>query len=104
MTAVRSSYAWKIARKKALRGATHCAICGRLLDFDAPARSKWAPSVDHVHALVVGGDPFAQTNLRPAHVGCNSSLGAVVGNRRRRRRRDVVRAMRPEIEQRARWW
>lgn len=82
---LRSSPAWKRARAIKLRGATHCEICGQPLDFDAGPRSRWAPSVDHVDALVLGGAAFAQENLRAAHLGCNSSLGAILGNRSRRR-------------------
>src|ERR1700722_8993111 len=71
---LRSSPRWKRARKIALRGATHCSVCRRPLDFDAPPRSRWAPSVDHIRELALGGDPFAQENLRPVHYGCNASL------------------------------
>jgi 5-methylcytosine-specific restriction endonuclease McrA len=82
---IRSSRRWKRAREIALRGASHCQICGRPLDFSAPARSKWSPSVDHIIALARGGEPFAQSNLRVLHLGCNSRLGAVMGNRNRGR-------------------
>jgi 5-methylcytosine-specific restriction endonuclease McrA len=78
---LRSSPRWKRARLVALRGATHCAECLRPLDFDAPPRSRWAPSVDHIRALALGGDPFAPSNLRVVHYGCNARLGAVIGNR-----------------------
>jgi 5-methylcytosine-specific restriction endonuclease McrA len=83
---------WK-ARKIVLEGATHCAICRRPLDFNAPPRSRWAPSVDHIIPLAtlkhyepaerrrLATDP---ANMRPAHVTCNSSRGARSGNASRR--------------------
>lgn len=89
----RSSYAWKQVRAKVLDGARACHLCGGELDFDAPARSRLAPSVDHVLSLKAMRDLDPETrkrlmfdpeNLRPAHYGCNSSRGA-------RRRRSAVR-------------
>jgi 5-methylcytosine-specific restriction endonuclease McrA len=96
----RNTRKWRRAREIALMGATHCAVCGGPLDFAAPSRSKWAPSVDHIVALAVGGDPFDQSNLRVTHYGCNSSLGASLGNRRRPRVASPV-VQRPR---RATWW
>ena len=93
---VRDSYAWKQARKRALRGATHCTICGGALDFDAPARSRWSPSVDHIRALALGGAPFDPSNLRVAHYGCNSSRGKGRG------RRSGIAV--PALQKRANWW
>jgi hypothetical protein len=83
-------------REKVLSDATHCSICGGLLDFDAPARSKWSPSVDHVDPLALGGDPFALSNLRASHLGCNASRG--VG------RRPARRKPAPNPVQRANWF
>jgi 5-methylcytosine-specific restriction endonuclease McrA len=116
---IRDTYAWKKARKTALLGATHCQICWEPLDFDAPPRSRWSPSVDHIVALALGGAPFAQSNLRVVHAFCNSSAGATLGNRMRPRapsrpgrrssgRRARARAINPveylEPVERARWW
>ena len=78
---LRSSPRWKRVRKIVLRGATHCALCHRPLDFDAVPRSRWSPSVDHIVPLALGGDPFALSNLRAVHYRCNTSLGAAIGNR-----------------------
>lgn len=94
---VRDTAAWRRARTRALRGATHCAECGRELDFAAPPRSRWAPSVDHVRPLALGGEPFAQANLRVLHVGCNARLGGRLGARLRRR------VVAPGVR-RADWW
>ena len=80
----RGTAAWKRARKIALRGATHCGICGGWLDFNAPSGSKWAPSVDHVlplSGLDLGtheGRMMAtnQAWLQVTHLGCNARRGA----------------------------
>ena len=80
----RGTAAWKRARKIALRGATHCAICGGQLDFRASPRSKWAPSVDHVLPLsgfdlgTHEGRMMAtnQAWLQVTHLGCNARRGA----------------------------
>jgi 5-methylcytosine-specific restriction endonuclease McrA len=64
-----------------LDGADVCAICGRPLDPEAPARSRWASSVDHIAPLKAmrGLDAAEQrqlaldpANLRAVHVGCNT--------------------------------
>jgi len=106
---LRSSPKWKRARKIALRGASHCSICGRPLDFHAPARSKWAPSVDHVTPLVSGGAAFDLSNLRVCHYGCNARLGAPLGNRSakravRRKRADWRRYVATGAPLRRDWW
>ena len=80
----RTGWAWVNARKRVLAGARVCHLCGLDLDFDAPPRTKWAPSVDHIISINqtrhmdeasrarLALDP---TNLRPAHFGCNSRRG-----------------------------
>jgi 5-methylcytosine-specific restriction endonuclease McrA len=81
----RSGAAWEAARKQVLANASGCWLCGKPLDFDAPPRSRWAPSVDHVLPLKAMRhlDPVDQrrlaldpSNLRPCHYGCNSGRGA----------------------------
>lgn len=42
-----------------------------------------AEVVDHVVPIVAGGDPFDLENLRAACRPCNSTLGGIVGQRRR---------------------
>src|ERR1017187_9091751 len=39
---------WRNTRRRGVAGAQSCAICAKPLDWDAPPRSRWAPSVDHV--------------------------------------------------------
>jgi hypothetical protein len=71
---------WKELRAKLIREAERCAepcsICGAAIDYDAPARSKYSASIDHIHPLKRGGAPYARANLRLTHYGCNASRGA----------------------------
>jgi 5-methylcytosine-specific restriction endonuclease McrA len=80
----RDDGAWKRIRKKVLAGASVCHICGLRLIFDAPPRSRWSPSVDHIVPLssTLNMDPaerhrlaLDESNLRPVHYGCNSARG-----------------------------
>jgi hypothetical protein len=71
----RSSAAWKQLRARLVAQATHCAVCGVWLDKDAPPRSRWRPSVDHI--LPLADFPhlaYDVGNLRVVHSGCNSRL------------------------------
>jgi len=81
----RSGSAWERARAEVLANSTVCWLCGGRLDFEAPPRSKWSPSVDHVLPIraLRGLDPETQrlwaldpSNLRAAHYGHNSARGA----------------------------
>lgn len=69
---------WKGIRKRMVAAATSCAICGYALDHRGPARSRWRPSVDHILPIAHGGEPYAASNLRVVHHGCNSRAGAQV--------------------------
>jgi 5-methylcytosine-specific restriction endonuclease McrA len=89
----RTGVAWRRVCERVLKGATVCHICGGDLDFDAPPRSRWSPSVDHILPLraMRGLDMESQrrmaldpANLRPAHYGCNSGRGARVSKGPRR--------------------
>ena len=79
----RSTYKWKQLRARICATATHCAICTRPLHHDAPPRTRWSPSLDHILPLQNGGPPYDVANLRVVHFGCNSSRGATQGNRAR---------------------
>lgn len=75
----RASRRWRRLSAQILAGSTHCWLCHHPLDFGAPPRTRWAPSVDHIQSLEDGGDPFDPQNLRAAHYGCNSAKGARSG-------------------------
>ncbi|RDI12041.1 HNH endonuclease [Rhodococcus sp. AG1013] len=62
-----------------------CCICGGWIDLLAPPRSSRSWSLEHVIPRSMGGDPFDENNCRPAHLGCNSSAGATLGNQQRGR-------------------
>ena len=79
----RWTYQYKVIRRRLFATATTCALCGYLLDRDAPPRSRWAPSIDHIIPIAEGGLPFEPTNLRVVHYGENASRGATQGNRAR---------------------
>jgi hypothetical protein len=82
----RRTYRWQQLRDRLVRNATTCAICGYPLQ-DAPPRSRYSPSVDHIVPVALGGAPFALDNLRVIHYGCNSIRGNRQPKLRRRRRR-----------------
>jgi 5-methylcytosine-specific restriction endonuclease McrA len=53
-----------------------CELCGAPIDFEAPPRTRRAPSVDHVVPLHAGGAELPPLDeLRLAHVACNSRRG-----------------------------
>jgi len=75
---------WRNVRARVLEGAQVCHLCGGPLDYDAPPRSRFAPSVDHVLPLRsvrhLDADTFDRLrlhpeHLRPVHFGCNASRG-----------------------------
>jgi 5-methylcytosine-specific restriction endonuclease McrA len=81
----RHSYEYQQLAKRLCRSASECAICGRVLLHDAPPRSPWSPSLDHLMPVAFGGTN-ALENLRVVHVSCNSRRGARQPRLRRRRR------------------
>ena len=70
-----TEHAYRKARKEWLEHQTECVHCGLPLDFDAPPRSRWSPTVDHIIPVSLGGDPKDQTMWQPSHHGCNSARG-----------------------------
>jgi hypothetical protein len=79
-----SQWAWTKASKELKRQAraddAPCFLCGKRIDYDAPMRSPWSFTADHVVSLESGGPLVPeQGGLRPAHRRCNSRRGS--GNR-----------------------
>jgi 5-methylcytosine-specific restriction endonuclease McrA len=68
----RGSQAMRTLRAEVLRTATLCAICGEPLDRSPDAPRSRQPSVDHIIPTSMGGALLDPTNLRAAHIGCNS--------------------------------
>jgi 5-methylcytosine-specific restriction endonuclease McrA len=82
----RDGKAWRQVRAEVLAVATNCGICHQRIDFDAPPRSRWSPSVDHIVSLhdTTDLDPaerrrlaLDRRNLRAVHYSCNSRRGAM---------------------------
>jgi hypothetical protein len=78
-------YAYQQVRKRLIAQAQVCAICGKPLDPNAPPRSRWSTSVDHVLPLKFSRslpDELRDSyrldpqHLRVTHLGCNSRRGA----------------------------
>jgi 5-methylcytosine-specific restriction endonuclease McrA len=59
-----------------------CALCGHPIDYDAPPRTRWSFSLEHVVSLAHGGSLLDPANVTAAHYGCNSRRG---GRTRRHR-------------------
>jgi hypothetical protein len=77
-------YAYRQVRERILRDAQVCYLCAGELDFDAPPRSRWAPTIDHVLPVSALRNLDSRTarrlaidpsGLRPAHYGCNAARG-----------------------------
>jgi 5-methylcytosine-specific restriction endonuclease McrA len=90
---------WEQARAGVLATAATCAICGRPLVPDAPPRSPWSTSVDHIisrqsaRRLDLETQRFLAldpSNLQPVHSRCNS----LKGRRARARRPRLVTSQR----------
>ena len=69
----RGSRRWRKLRAAILASHPPCALCGK----------AGADSIDHIVEVDAGGPMWEPSNLRPAHLGCNSSRGATYGNRKR---------------------
>lgn len=68
---------WEALRRQVFMEESVCHICLELVDFSAPPRTRWAPSVDHVKSKVDYPHlAYERSNLRLAHVGCNSRKNA----------------------------
>lgn len=69
----RRSLAWAALCRQVYSEESLCWICLAPVDFGAPPRTRWSKSVDHIkpvtsHPHLV----LVRSNLRLAHVGCNS--------------------------------
>lgn len=73
----RKGRAWKALREQVFAEESVCWLCHELVDFYAPPRTTWSPSVDHVEPVET--HPWlalVRSNLRLAHYGCNSRRAA----------------------------
>lgn len=67
------TYRWQQLAKRVLAEEPLCYLCGLPIDHEAPPRSRYSPSVDHVIPWTQGGGVYDRANLRAAHFGHNSS-------------------------------
>lgn len=79
-------------RARAKRNGEVCCLCTQPIDWDAPPRTRWSFSVEHVTSLVNGGGLLDEANAQPAHFGCNARRG---GMTRAGREPVVLRTSRP---------
>ncbi len=63
--------AFEAAKKKIYATQTHCAICGREVDFQLKYPHPLSPSIDHIIPVSRGGHPSDIANLQLAHWTCN---------------------------------
>lgn len=71
-----------------------CWLCGKPIDKSLPRRQPQSFTVDHVVPLLLGGPELDRSNLRAAHMSCNSA--------RSNRLRAALRAQR-DIKTSQRW-
>ena len=64
---------WRTVSAQVYREETHCWICGAPVCQALPPRARMARTADHLVQLQHGGDPLRRSNLRLAHLGCNSA-------------------------------
>jgi hypothetical protein len=55
-----------------------CGICGRSIDLTLRSPHPGSLTIDHIHPLSAGGSD-EETNLWPAHRGCNEAKGDEIG-------------------------
>jgi len=70
----RKTRAWQTARAECIRRSNGiCSICHKPVDLNLPGTHPRGPTVDHRHPLSHGGALLDPTNLRLAHLRCNSA-------------------------------
>ncbi len=58
-------------KKRLLKIATHCGICGQIVDKKLKYPNPMCAVIDHVIPLSKGGHPSSMENLQLAHMSCN---------------------------------
>lgn len=62
-------------RARVLAAYDVCHLCGRPVDKSLPAGDPWAPEVDEIIPVSMGGSPTRFSNLALAHRRCNEYRG-----------------------------
>lgn len=50
---------------------SHCALCGRPVDFKLKYPDPLSPCIDHIIPISKGGHPSDKENMQLAHLTCN---------------------------------
>ncbi|HFU4055725.1 TPA: HNH endonuclease [Streptococcus suis] len=80
------------SKKRILKTATICAICGHPVDKSLKAPHPMSAAIDHIIPIAKGGHPSDISNMQLTHRQCNrqksdklfndiSSIPKVIGNR-----------------------
>jgi 5-methylcytosine-specific restriction endonuclease McrA len=72
---LRSSAAWKRARRVVLAEEDYCGICGKEVDKSLPRGLPGSPEVDHIIPLEKGGAGLDRKNHMLTHKLCNQKKG-----------------------------
>lgn len=64
---------YRALRLQVMREEPLCWLCGKPWHPDAPPRTRYSYTLDHVVPLEHGGHPHARENAHAAHYGCNSA-------------------------------
>lgn len=65
----------RMVRARVLAEEETCGICHRLVDKALHYLDPWAPEVDEIIPVSLGGSPYDRSNLRLAHRDCNRARG-----------------------------
>lgn len=63
-----------VSREVFMRDGWVCGLCHKSIDPDAPKRSPWSASLDHIMPISLGGS-HTLDNVQAAHLWCNQSKG-----------------------------
>lgn len=64
---------WREVSARVYAEESYCWLCGGYVDQRLPSTHRLSRSADHLHQLQHGGHPTSRSNLRLAHLGCNSA-------------------------------
>ena len=71
----RTGSVWNKLKAQVLKEEDHCWICNKPVTKTIKWPDPMSPSVDHVIPINQGGSQTTRSNLRLAHLSCNSSRG-----------------------------
>jgi 5-methylcytosine-specific restriction endonuclease McrA len=69
----RSGQRWLKVSAQVKAEESLCWLCGKPIDKSLPRRHRLGFTVDHVVPLLLDGPELERSNLRAAHMACNSA-------------------------------